>query len=386
MVRALVLTLSLCLLPLTRASANGPADLGANAALKYWQAFAQLPKLSDAEQSAFLSKCLTMPLDSNARQLVSKSEYALLMMRRGASLRDCEWAVGSEEGIAALLPHMQASRMLASLAALRARVRFAEGRTSAAVDDTIDGMILARHTSQGGLLIPVLVRYAIEGMMTETLARNLPKLDAAAARDVRRRLGALPAGGRPATALKLEERFSLDWFERELNAKDKDQVMAMLTGLTDSAEKAREFYSGCGGTKEGVLKCIELARPSYDRLAPVLDLPFDQCQKEYDAERKKQAANPVFTTFFPPIDHVRLTQARADVKGALLLAAIAVQIDGPEALKDHRDPITGEPFDMVKFDGGYELRLRWKAGDNVPAKLREGFTQPPGLVVGERKP
>jgi hypothetical protein len=40
MLRAMILSVTLVLLPLVSASAEDRASLGANAALKYWQAFA----------------------------------------------------------------------------------------------------------------------------------------------------------------------------------------------------------------------------------------------------------------------------------------------------------------------------------------------------------
>src|SRR5262249_35644276 len=60
MPRALCLALTLLVLPLGYASADAPPDLGANAALKYWQAFATLPKLTEAEQTKLTAECLTM--------------------------------------------------------------------------------------------------------------------------------------------------------------------------------------------------------------------------------------------------------------------------------------------------------------------------------------
>ena len=44
-------------------SADAPPDLGANAALKYWQAFSQLPKFTDAQENKLLAEYLTMPVD-----------------------------------------------------------------------------------------------------------------------------------------------------------------------------------------------------------------------------------------------------------------------------------------------------------------------------------
>ena len=78
--------MSILLLPLGYASADAPLNLGANAALKYWQAFAQLPKFTDAQEHKLNAEFLTMPVDAHAREIVSKADYALRMMHRAAAL------------------------------------------------------------------------------------------------------------------------------------------------------------------------------------------------------------------------------------------------------------------------------------------------------------
>src|SRR5262245_48873298 len=128
MLRAPFLAVTLLALFLGAAPAAAQEAPGANAALKYWQAFAALPRLSDAEQKALNADCLTMPLDARARNLVTRAEYSLRLLHHGAALPNCEWTHDVEEGIAARFPHAEAARLLASLACLRARLRFEEGR------------------------------------------------------------------------------------------------------------------------------------------------------------------------------------------------------------------------------------------------------------------
>ena len=48
MLRALCLSMTVLVLPSSYVSADTPSDPSGNAALKYWQAFATMPKLSDA--------------------------------------------------------------------------------------------------------------------------------------------------------------------------------------------------------------------------------------------------------------------------------------------------------------------------------------------------
>jgi hypothetical protein len=177
--------MTVLVLPLGSATADAPPDLGAIATLKYWQAFAALPRLTEAEQKK-LAESLTEPLDERAREIVTKAEYALEMMHRGAALRRCDWGVGYEEqGIHVRLPHAQAARVLSSLACLRARIRFEEGRNAEAIDDVVAALALGRQVSRDGIITMVLVGYAIEHRVSETLARDLPKLNAGMLKDLK---------------------------------------------------------------------------------------------------------------------------------------------------------------------------------------------------------
>ena len=133
---------------------------------------------------------------------------------------------------------MPAARVLTSLACLRARMHFEEGRNKEAVDDIVEALTLGRHISQGGLLIPVLFRYDIERRVSQTLARYLPRLDADMTRDLKMRLDRLPVGGSPATAMKFEEKFTMDWFAREVKASGGgDGLLAFLSRFCNSPEQ-----------------------------------------------------------------------------------------------------------------------------------------------------
>jgi hypothetical protein len=366
------------------ASADAPSDLGANAALKYWQAFAALPKFTDAEQSRLMAEHLTMPLDAQAKERVSKAEYALRMMHHGARLPRCDWGIGWEEdGIEVLLPQMGAARVLSSLACLRARMRFADGHGAEAIDDIVAAKTLGRQVSLDGSLIGVLVGYSIEGRTDDALALYLPELDPGTIKDLKSRLDALPEGGNPVAGLRACEAKTLEWFIHKVkSAKDKDSLVALLTPFAvlasqpegrapDSDERGRALLDQCGGTATGVLKFAEATRPSYELLAEKMALSLAEFEKEFERETMRQAGNPVFKLFFPALAKVRQSQARADIRRALLSAAFAVRLNGPEALKTHPDPVLGGPFEYASFVSGFELRSRFEH-DGHPLVLTVG--------------
>jgi hypothetical protein len=184
-----------------------------------------------------------------------------------------------------------------------------------------------------------------------------------------------------AGATDSEEKSFLDWFVRTVKkAKDKESLVAALAFVDNQPEgkarasgnEARALVESCGGTVEGVLRYSEETRASYRRVATMLALPLDQFEKEFAREAKKQAENPVFKVFFPAMVKVRQAQAVMDVRRALMSAALTVRQDGPDALKNHSDPVLGGPFEYVPFDGGFELRSKLIGRDDKPVTLTIG--------------
>ena len=104
----------------------------------------------------------------------------------------------------------------------------------------------------------------------------------------------------------------------------------------------------------------------------MLGQPLDQFEKEFEREAAKQAGNPVYKMLFPAVVNVRRAQARIEVRRALLVTALAVQLDGRDALKNHPDPVVGGPFEYVPIAGGFELRSKLKRRDNKPCTLTVG--------------
>jgi hypothetical protein len=371
-----VLTLAL-LYPAAAVAGEKPdADLAANAALKYWQAFSTMPKLDEKFPPGEIE---TMPLDAKTKELVASASYSLEQMHYGAALRRCVWAISlDEDGIRTLLPQCQAARNLATLARVRIRLRFEEGKSVEAVDDAVDALTLGRHISYDGTLIAVLVGVAIEHGVTNTLAADLPKLDKTALKKLAARLDALPPDNTAADAMRTgEERAALDWVIHQVKqAEDKDQLLNVIAELfgKDSQEKAKAFLEECGGTKEGVLKFAEETRPFYAAAAKALDLPPGEFEKAYEQLHKKEKDNPVSKLLFPAVQAVRQAEDRLLTRRALFKAALAILIEGPDAAKSQRDPFGDGPFEYLPFDGGFELKSKFKAQD-----------KPVSLTVGRHK-
>ncbi len=377
MLRACCFSMLLLMAPSAGLAADAPANSGANAALKYWQAFATLPRYTDAEHKR-LDQSLTTPLDADARKMVARAEYALRMMYYGAAQSRCEWDLGNEEGLEHRMPHAEAARTMISLVCLRARSRFEGVQNRDAIDDVVALLTLGRHLSLDGSLISVIVSHRADRVMGETLATYLPQLDAKTLKDLKRRLDALPPCGSSGKALATFEIHGFDWWvDKVKDTADNASFRTCLQVTLDMhSDEVRDLIDACGGTKEGVLKMAEQTRLCFPLLANKLELPPDKFEKEWKDEEAKRADNPIFKRFFPAFTQMAWRNAQADVRRAMLSAAIAIQLDGRDALKKHPDPVVGGQFEHVPFEGGFELRSKVKG--------RPMDDQAVVLIVGRR--
>jgi hypothetical protein len=375
MSRAVCLALTVLALLLSSTPVEAEPDAGVNAALKYWQAFTTLPSFTAAEQDKLMAECESVPLDAQVRGMVAGAKYSLEMMHRGAALPRCEWAIGwADEGLFNRLPYLDGARQLSWLACLRARMQFEEGRSLEAANDILAAMTLSRHISLDGSLPSILTGHAIERRLSEILARYLPRLNAGTLKDVKKRLAALPAGGSLADGVRQEQFLETGWFVRKIKeAKDEESALAFLSNVWGSRDEGLALLKDCGGTAAGVVKYTEELRSWYPMLAKQMDLPLDQFEKEQEVAAQKLAANPMYKRFVPAIVGCRRLEAQAQVRRSLLSAAVAVQLDGRAALKNHTDPVIGGSFDYVGFEGGFELRSKW----HPPS-------EPLVLIVGRR--
>jgi hypothetical protein len=361
--------------------ARADGDLGTNAALKYWQAFATLPKLTDGEEKAVVREANTMPLDAHVQELVKSAAYSLRLMHVGATVRPCDWSiVWKQEGSGTLLPQLSAARVLSALAVLRARISFDDGSAQAAVDDCVAALALARQVSLDGSLIGLVTGYGIEAHVSEALASGLPKLDAKALEELKGRLTALPSGSRPALAMMDAELNYVDWLASKAKATSDaaelqkliiDQGLVPETKEERGIGKARALVEACGGTPAGFVQRLDEMRNAFATVAKLLDLPLGKAEREIDLATKSLQANPVFEYTFPSALPCRRAQARTDVRRALLIAAVEIQLKGRDALKEHLDPVMGVPFEMTPFDGGFELSSTW-VQKPVPISLTVG--------------
>jgi hypothetical protein len=103
--------------------------------------------------------------------------------------------------------------------------------------------------------------------------------------------------------------------------------------------------------------------------APRFALPPKEFESAYKVEFDQLSkTNPVARQFTPALPRLRWAEAYEQIRRSLLRAAIAVQLDGPEALTQHIDPFDKKPFTYLAVDGGFRLESR-VAEDGIPISL-----------------
>jgi hypothetical protein len=361
----------LALLAPSPAAAQAP---DANAALKYWQAFALLPAL-DKDQEKLLQEWNKIPLDAAALKLIDRSAQSRVYLHRGAKLSRCDWSPDYEDGLRLALPFLGKSRALARLAALHARHAFAQGHWKAGAQDVTDLLKLARHLEMDRMIIPNLVGYSIEAIAIETAAGHLPESKGVLPEAVSAVLAAPPAGPTLPQMVLLEKQIGATWVIGALKEAERHKAGAWQQVWNEVFDHPEDFGRDLlqtAKTYEQAVKLLEDLLPYYDQLAKVTALPW----KEFDARypefvKKATAANPLAGYVLPNMGKFVAAQRRAQTQVALFKAALAVVQGGPDKLKAIEDPFGQGPFEYRALDGGFELRSRLHYGGR-PVTLTVG--------------
>jgi hypothetical protein len=354
---------------------DAPHDLAANAALKYWQAFALMPPL-DADQEKLLAEWNKVPLDAAALKLIAASGESRLYLHRGAKIPRCDWSLDYEDGMGLLLPYLAKARDLARLTALHARHEFEQGHWESGADDATDILALARHVGSEPTMLCILVRYLIESTAIDLLAPHLPELRAVSPRIVSS-YEALPAGATFEQAyLTMEKRYAIGWLARRLREAEARKPGGWRDAWNAAfvEEEGRDFAKTIGSGEQAI-KMVEDLLPVCDQLARLVALPREEFEAQYPAfKAKTKAAHPLAGLILTAPDRVLATAHRNQARMAMLKAAMAIVEGGPDRLKGIKDPFGDGPFEYRALDGGFELKSKL---------LFQG--QPVTLIVGRAR-
>jgi hypothetical protein len=368
---ATMLLAALILAPLSPAEAQTPRSksaLEANAALKYWQAFALLPPLDDAQEK-LLSDWSNVPFDAPTLKLIEASSGSLEYLHRGANLPDCDWSLDYEDGIRMRLPYLVKARTLSRLAGLHARREFQQGRWQSGWNDVISLFRLARHVEIGPTFIQQLVGYVIERTAIEAAAPWLPELKAKLPARAFAALDSLPAAPMISQVVLDEKRISVAWLIGELKQAEqrrtggwrevwKELMDAIVVGNEGEASSKRDAVA-MPESFEQALKLLDDLSPLYDEMSRLATLPwrdFDDRYAEFDSKAK--ATNSLAPFVLPNLNQIIPMARRIQAQGALFRAAVAVVLEGPDQLKQFTDPFGAGPFEYRPLGNGFELKSK----------------------------
>ncbi len=343
---------------------DAKTELGANAAVKYWQAFALMPAL-DKDQEKILDDWKKAPLNAPVLKLIDASSVSRVYLLRGAKLPRCDWSLDYEDGILLRLPFLPKALTLARLTALHARHEFEQGHWQAGWDDVTAMLKLARDIEQAPIMIANLVGYRIESIAIDAACPYLPDLKPVlpAASDF---LDRPPARERFRQLVLKEREIGPLWLIRELKETERrepgswqrlwnDTLLAPAEQLNDRDREAIRSVR----TFEQAIKLLEAILPLSDELANVASLPWKDFDVRYpEFAAKAQASASLAGYILPTMDKFVASGRRNEAQRALFKAAIAVVRRGPDALGQFPDPFGDGPFAYRALDRGFELKSR----------------------------
>ena len=364
-----------------------PYRTDTNPALLYWEAFLQLPHLSEKE-TALLNKGRNFPVDSNYEELASRYGFTMRTVRRAAGLKQpCDWGIDLADGPETLLPHLAKAKGLANAARFRARSFLEQGQEGEAVQDLVGTFVLARRLAGDGTLISVLVQIAMENIVVATVAENYYAFSAPALQQILDGIDAAPARYTVSRSIGTGERCMVPWFVAKMdeirakhpgdNAKAMSEVRELMgatlteqpTGQQDHTQ-ADDFIAAAGGTIEGLLALVKATEPFYNEMQAIAALPyegFDAANNAFFA-KVENSTNPFVKNLFPALKKARAKEFATQAYLEMLRAAVNYRLHGADGLKKVNDPFGTGPFAFQRFvfedeDRGFELRSKL-AGEN----------------------
>jgi hypothetical protein len=351
-----------------------------NPALRYYQAFLEMPNLPEADhQDLFARDWRGQTLDKRFGELVSRYDIEFRFLREAARAEvPCDWGIDLTEGPDALLPGLIRVRTAAQAARLRVMWHLQNGRQAEARDDLLAAFTLTRNVSRDGVLVSAMVQMAAETLLESIVAENFFQWQPETLQQIADGFDAAPARGTVAQCIPAERHSFHDWLLRKVqelqqaNGGNEARTVERLSELfarvgggeagPDKDFAARLIKAG-GGTTEGVLRLIRELAPMYDKVTVLMNLPhgpFEEQMTQFMAEIEKHP-NPLVPKLDTLFEKCRTKEFVAMVKQAMVRAGVEYKLRGEAGLKSVADPCGNGPFAVRRFifegeDRGFELR------------------------------
>jgi hypothetical protein len=210
---AVTFAIAACVL-MSRADAQAPQP--ANAALRYWMAFAVMRDPPADKATADLLEHVSDGSEAwdEARlgPIVDDNREALAIMQRASALTTCDWGLEYELGSRTPIAHLAKARTLGRLSVVAGKRLQAQGQLSQAVDMWLAGVRFSQHIAQGGSLISALSGRRVMDASLRAIQRDevLKSLDATGKKRIETVVRALPEAGFDWSAAMKREEASID--------------------------------------------------------------------------------------------------------------------------------------------------------------------------------
>jgi len=208
-----------------------------NAALRYWQAFAELQDPpADKATADLLEKTAAgdAPWDeAKLGPILDKNEDAILAMQRATRLPECDWGLEYERGPGASIAYVPRAQVLARLNTLYGMRMAARGKAQEAIDTWLAGISFAQHLTRGGGLIFSLIAKMtlLSNFQALTQAARAGGWNDAQRAEVRKAVSALPETGFDWSEALWYEQDPLDIFSKQMRqAKNPRAYYEEMTG------------------------------------------------------------------------------------------------------------------------------------------------------------
>lgn len=177
-----------------------------NPALLYWQAWAQIPDLAEADRGyLFTNDWRGRILEARAGELLGRYDGVFkLLHRAGKAVAPCDWGYDLTDGPEVLLPGLAKAKSVAQTARLRFGWNLQQGKNAAARDELIAAFVQGRHLSKDRILISALVQFAIENICLSAVVENFPRLSPDTLDEVLQGLDSAPPRGTIADCIATE--------------------------------------------------------------------------------------------------------------------------------------------------------------------------------------
>jgi len=293
-----------------------------NAALLYWQAFAQMEDYpTDQATSDVMEQIIAGNAawdESKLGRFLDSNKDALQTMQRASKLALCDWGLEYNVGLSDQFPvpfWRNSARALARLNTLQGVRQLAEGHTDAAVSTWLAGIRFSQHLAVGGTLIFKYVGLsALESNLNAiTKATETNRLSQAQKSKIMVLLGSLPSAGFDwSEALGLEEVLLENGVDQIKQCQDTAKCYREIMG-----EAMPEHFTLPDSGD------IAACRKLYAEAENALRLPWDQEEGRLrELQERIKQLHPFFQQATPSFLRINETRGKAQSELQNLLKAL----------------------------------------------------------------